>query len=149
MSSNAVSGVGTRFRRWNTTTHKWADLAEVNQITGPSKTRATINVTSLDSTSGYEEFIAGFRNAGTVKLGMNFTRANYDLLNADFESNVLQNYEIVLSDPDQTALEFEGLVTELPLVISPTDKITCDISIQISGKVYSDLDSGGSSGLVP
>ena len=149
MSSNAVSGVGTRFRRWNKTTSRWHDIAEVNSITGPGKTRATINVTSLNSTGGYEEFIAGFRNAGTVKLGMNFTRANYDLLNGDFESDVLQNYEIVLSDPDQTALEFEGLITELPLAISPTDKITCDVTIQISGKVYSDLDSGGSSGLVP
>jgi len=149
MSSNAVAGVGTRFRRWNPTTSKWADLAEINSITGPGMTRATINVTSLDSTGGYEEFIAGFRNAGTVKLGMNFTAVGYLLMKADFESDVLRNYEIVLPDPDRTSLEFEGLVTELPLAITPTDKITADVTIQISGQVLHDTTSGGSSGLTP
>ena len=69
MSSNAISGVGTRFRRWTGST--WEDIGEINSITGPGKSRDTIDVTSLSSTGGYREFIAGFRNPGTVVLAMN------------------------------------------------------------------------------
>jgi predicted secreted protein len=145
MASNAVAGVGTRFRRWNTTLTSWQDIAEINSITGPGMTRDTIDVTSLDSTGGYREFITGFRNAGTVALAMNFTRDTYDQMKSDFESNLAKNYEIVLPDVENTTLEFEGLVTELPLSIPADDKITADVTIQISGQVV--INSGASSGL--
>lgn len=143
--SNAKAGVGTLFRRWSGSA--WANIAEINSITGPSMSRDTIDVTSLDSTGGYREFITGFRNAGTVALKMNFTRDTYDLMKADFESDTLQNYEIVLSDTENTTLEFEGLVTELPLTIPADDKMTADVTIQISGQVT--VNSGASSGTTP
>ena len=140
----AVAGVGTQFRRW--TSGAWATISQINSITGPGMTRDVIDVTSLDSTGGYREFITGFRNAGTVTLTMNFTRAEYSIMKTDFESDTLQNYEIVLPDTDTTTLEFEGLVTELPLTIPPDDKITADVTIQISGQVTINSGSGPSPG---
>jgi len=131
--SNAVSGVGTQFRRWNGSA--WANLAEINSITGPTMTRDFIDVTSLDSTGGYREFIAGFRDAGTISLSMNFTRATYDAFKADFEDPSSHFYEICLSDGELTTLEFEGLVTECPITIPTDDKITADVTIKISGPV--------------
>lgn len=139
--SNAVAGVGTLFRRWGGTA--WASVAEINSITGPGMSRDTIDVTSLDSVGGYREFITGFRNAGTITLAMNFTRTTYELMKGDFESDVLGNYEIVLPDAENTSLEFEGLVTELPLTIPADDKVTADVTIQISGQVT--LNSGSAS----
>lgn len=143
MSSDAVSGVGTLFRRWNAATGVWGTIAEINTVTGPGMTRDTIDVTTLGSTDGYREFIAGFRDGGTVVNSMNFTRAQYETMKDDFESDTLVNYEVVLPDPSTTTLEFEGLVTELPLVIAPDDKITMDVTIKISGKVT--LNSGSAS----
>lgn len=136
MSSNAISGVGTKFQRWSSESSPadWESLAEINSITGPGMSRETIDVTSLDSTGGYREFIASIRNAGTVSFSMNFTRDSYELMKDDFESDTRQNYRIVLPDADETYLEFEGLVMELPLSITIDDKITCDISIQVSSK---------------
>ena len=139
--SNAFAGVGTVFKRWTGTA--WASISEINSITGPGMTRDTIDVTSLDSTGGYREFITGFRNAGTITLAMNFTRATYEIMKTDFESDTPSNYEIVLPDADNTSLEFEGLVTELPLTIPPDDKVTTDVTIQISGAVT--LNSGSAS----
>jgi predicted secreted protein len=139
MASNAVAGVGTVFNRWNGSA--WVPIAEINSITGPSMSRDTIDVTSLDSTGGYREFITGFRNAGTVVLAMNFTRDTYELMKTDFESNVAGNYQIDLPDAEGTSLDFEGLVTELPLTIPADDKITADVTIQVTGKV--EISSGG------
>jgi predicted secreted protein len=141
--SNAFAGVGTLFRRWSGSA--WANIAEVNSITGPGMTRDTIDVTSLDSTGGYREFITGFRDGGTVSLSMNMTRDTWDLMMTDFESDVLQNYEIVLSDTENTSIEFEGLVTEMPLSIPADDKVTMDVTIKISGAIT--VNSGASSGL--
>jgi predicted secreted protein len=145
MASKAKAGAGTLFRRWNTTRTEWENIAEINSITGPGMSRDTIDVTSLDSVGGYRELIAGFRKAGTVALKMNFTGATYGLMKDDFESDDAQNYEIVLPDDENTTLEFEGFVTELPLTIPADDKITADATIQITGQVT--VNSGASSGL--
>ena len=142
--SNAVAGVGAMFRRWDGSV--WDQIAEINTITGPSKSRETIDVTSLDSTDKYREFIAGFRDGGTVVLNMNFTRNEYDILNGDFEDDDLQNYEIVLPDAENTTLEFEGLVMEIPLTIPPDDKISMDVTIKVSGKPTVNSGSGPSPG---
>ena len=143
MASNAVAGVGTVFNRWSGSA--WVPQAEINSITGPSMSRDTIDVTSLDSSGGYREFITGFRNPGTVTLSMNFTRTTYEQMLDDFESSTAQNYQIDLPDDENTSLDFIGLVTELPLTIPADDKITADVTIQISGEVA--LSSGGSSGV--
>ena len=60
-SSNAISGVGTVFQRFDDATGTWTKLAEVNSISGPSMTRDFIDVTSLDSPGDYREFVSGFR----------------------------------------------------------------------------------------
>ena len=139
MASAAVSGVGTQFKRWSGST--WVAIAEINSITGPGMTRDTIDVTSLDSLGGYREFIAGFRNAGTVSLSMNLTQASFSTMLTDFEDPATQNYEIQIHSLG-IYLEFEGLVTELPMTIPPDDKITMDVTIQISGPVSLTSASG-------
>jgi predicted secreted protein len=140
MSSNAFSGVGTKFRRWNGAA--WEDIAEIMTIDGPDKKRDTIDVTNMDSPGGYREFIAGFRDAGSIKLSMNFTLDGYDLMNDDFESDTKQTYEIALPDDDHTTFSFLGLVTELPLKVDATKQVTCDVTIKISGQVTMNSGSG-------
>ena len=141
--SNAVSGIGASFRRWDSTGGTWEKIAEVLNIGGPTMSRDTIETTSLDNTDGYKTFIGALRDGGDISFGMIFARDTYEQMKDDFESDDLQNYEIVLPDDDNTTLEFEGLITELPLDVPIDDKITCDISIKISGKV--ELDSGSGS----
>ena len=142
--SNAISGEGTVFLRWDTDSAtsegEWTKWAEINSISGPSMTRNSIDVTSLNSTGGYREFIAGFRDGGTVTLNMNFTRATYDDAKADFQNDDAQYYEIVL--PDGTSFEFSGLVTELPLEITADDKVTANVTIKVNGEVEVNSGSG-------
>ena len=138
--SGAKAGVGTQFRRWSGSA--WVKISEINSISGPNMSRDTIDVTSLDSIGGYREFIGGFRDGGTVQLAMNLLRASLDTMKTDFESDDLQNYEIVLPDDETTTLEFTGLVTELPLEIPPDDKITMTVSIKVSGQVTLNSGSG-------
>jgi predicted secreted protein len=139
-NTRAFSGVGTMFQRLDPVSSTYASIAEVNSITGPTMTRGTIDVTSLDSDSGYRESISGFRDAGTVTLAMNFTAEGYASLKEDFESPDLNWYRIVLSNPEVTTIEFQGLVNELPVDIKPDDKVTATCTIKITGAVI--LGSG-------
>jgi hypothetical protein len=68
----------------------------------------------------------------------------YDLINADFDSDDIQYYEIVFPDTDITTIEFAGLVTELPINISPKDAVAMDVVIEIDGKPVT--NSGVNSG---
>jgi len=140
MSSSAVNSVGTVFQRWSGSA--WVSIAEVKSISGPGMTRETIDVTNLDSTGGYKEFIAGFRDAGDVGLSMNYTRAGFNIIQTDFEDDTLQNYQMVLSDTDSTSIEFEGLVVEMPLSVNVGEAIGMETKIKISGAP--EIGSGGS-----
>ena len=84
--SNAFSGLGTKFLRWDssnpTSSGDWEVIAEVISISGPTMTREFIDVTSLDSIGGYREFIAGFRDGCLL----------YTSICADLKMLILCNY---------------------------------------------------------
>lgn len=145
MATQAISGVGVEFHRWNGS--HWDAISEITSIKGPGMKRETIEVTSIDSVGGWKEFIGGFREGGTLSLSMNFIRGNLDLFLTDFETDDDQYYEIVIPDASTTTIEFSGLVTEMPLNISAKDAITNDITIQITGKptINSGVNSGSPS----
>lgn len=140
-----TAGVNAEFRRWDGA-GSWAAIAKIMSIGGPSMSRDTYDTTALDTSGGYRTFIAGFRDPGSITLSMVFDRDGFDTMKTDFESDDLVNYEIVLPDEDNTSLEFEGLVTELPLTIPADDKITMEVTIKISGQVTVNSGSGPSPG---
>jgi predicted secreted protein len=138
--TNAVASVGALLKKYTGTA--WVSVGEVINISGPTMSRETIDVTSLASIGGYKEFIAGFRDPGTLTFTMNFTRADYETMKTDFESDTEKDYELILPDDDVTTLEFSGLVTELPLNLDPGSQITCNITIKVTGQVTVNSGSG-------
>lgn len=140
--SNAIASVGTAFQRSDGASAggTYSAIAEINSITGPGMTRNFIEVTSLDSTGGYREFIGGFRDGGDVTLNMNFTRAGYDAMIDDYESADSVDYKIVFADDNNTEVSFAAFVTDLPLSVTVEDKVTLDITMKVTGQVT--VDSG-------
>jgi len=130
---SGFTGKGTIFNRWDGSA--WVAIANIKSIDGPNATRDTVDVTTLDSVGGYREFIGGLRDGGEVSIPMNFTAAGFALFKADFESEAVQQYQIVLPDtPTNTTLEFDGLVTTNPIGIPLDDVVTCDVTIKVSGQ---------------
>jgi predicted secreted protein len=148
MGQRPISGVGTKFRKWDGV--QWTDVAQVMSITGPGLTKETIDVTNLDSVGGYREFIGSFRDGGDVALNMNYTRAGFDAMKADYDAECPVDYEIVLPDGNRdnpscttsidesknTTFQFKGVVTEMPIAITTDNQVTMDVTIKVSGKVY-------------
>jgi len=133
------AGKGTTFQKWGGSA--WATIAGVKDFTGPSATRETYDTTDFDSIGGYRTFIGGLRDGGEVTFTFNFDATGYSALKADYESDDLVYYQVILPDATTTTLRFQGLITGIPLNIPLDDIVTCDITIKISGAV--DVDPSG------
>lgn len=135
MSTEAIAAVGTVFNRGNSfSSETFSPVSEINSISGISASAEEIDVTTLESTGGWREFIRGFRNAGTITLNMNWTRDNYITMLGDFESDDSINYQLVLPDASNTTIDFAGYVTELPMEIPTGDKVTMTVTIKVTGQ---------------
>jgi predicted secreted protein len=132
MPSEGLSGQGAAFERSTDDGSTWTPIANVYNISGPGMSRDIIEITTYDS-EGYRDKVGGLRDGGTVTFTMNFTRAQYTLLKDDFDTDDPVDYRIVLPDTDATTMPFKGLVTELPMTIPEGDRITVDVTIEISG----------------
>lgn len=134
--SSGVAGVGAAFKRGDgTSSETFTAIAEVKNITGPGMVRDFIDVTSLESTGGYREFITGFRDGGELTFSMIFTRDGFDDLLLDFDDDNSHNYQVVLPDTGATTFDFAGYITGLPLTIVPDDAIIVDVTVKITGQV--------------
>ena len=132
--SKAVSGVGVKFKRSDMSSSggTFVAVAEITSVKIGGKKRDMTDVSSFDSEGGYREFIAAFRDGGTVDLGMNFTRAGYDDLNDDFENDSMVDYQIVFPGSIGT-FDFSGFVVSGPDIDAALDKISGTCSIKVSG----------------
>ena len=129
MTTAAFAGVGTLFKRGEDT------VAEINSISGPNMSRDPIDVTSLDSTGGYREFIPGFRDGGEVTLSCNWELGAWSDWLADFQSDNIVTYTIVLSNDEATEISFDAYCVGMGVEIPTDDKVTNEVTLKITGAV--------------
>jgi len=128
-----ITGIGTKFMKDDG--GSFSEIARVFGITGPGMSRDSVEVTAYDSPKGYRKKIGGLRDAGQVTFTLNFQRSTYITLKNDYEKDDPQLYKIVLPDQYNTEFVFNALITEMPLSIPEGDRVTVDITIELSGEV--------------
>ncbi len=129
--TNAVYGQGLVLKRGQYT------IAEVTDISGPSMTLKTLDVTSHSSTGGYSEFIAGLKDAGDLVVKGNFYAGDTNGqigLRDDFNNNTVRDYTLQLASATGAAWTFSGFITKFETQ-NPLDKeVTFAATIKISGQ---------------
>lgn len=110
-------------------------VAGLTSINGLELSADTIDATTLNSTGGYREFEAGFKDAGEVSLEGYLESATgdgqkelYDL----FESGNTENFSI--NFPNGAKWEFKGIVTGFTTGASLEDLLSFSGTIKVSGK---------------
>ncbi len=130
---------GTLFKRATTLSpgNVFATIAGVTNISGPSRSRETLDVTAHDSPDGYMEFLGGLRDGGEVSLDINYDPAEttHDL-DDDFEDDTPRNYQIVLlpGTDDEWTWAFAAVMTGLEDEFPYDDKMQRTVTLKISGK---------------
>ena len=124
--------LGTTLSIGTTTSVTVAGLTSIN---GLELSADTIDATTLNSTGGYREFEAGFKDAGEVSLEGYLESATgdgqkelYDL----FESGDTEDFSI--NFPNGAKWEFKGIVTGFTTGASLEDLLSFSGTIKVSGK---------------
>ena len=115
--------------------------AQVTNISGPGLSLDTVDVTSHDSTGGWEEVVGTILRSGEITMDIvydpaNATHANAgDGLLADLVSRTLvTTFHLVFSDAAATEWDFEAFVTGFEPSAPVDGALTAVVKFKISGQ---------------
>lgn len=117
---------------------QFTTIAEVTNISGPSLSMDTVDVTSHDSPNYHEEVIAGIKRAGEVTFSINFvpTHATHNPstgLLRDWVNRTRRNFKLVFPDAGATTWEFAAFVTGFqPTAPAGSERLTADVTLKIA-----------------
>ena len=137
MTTNAQIGYGTLFQIFESPA--WVTLGEVTSIMMPPLQRDTHDATHTESPGQWREFIPGLKNAGEVKIEMNFVPASEtdQRIRDTFDSDVVPQFRIVFDTPvsPTEAITFSGIVTNYEATGPIADKMVATLTVKVSGAV--------------
>lgn len=112
-------------------------IANLTEISGLELSADTVDVTSLDSTDGYREFIGGLKDAGEVGISGFFDpttgKGQAEFL-AALESGAVKDFVIEFPTAIGKKWTFEGIVTGFTTGVSLEDPLSFEGTIKVSGK---------------
>ena len=141
MTSSAFWPYGTTIKIGDDgTSETFTAIAEVKDITPPQMSKDSIEVTSQDSTSGFREFIPGWKDAGEVSFEANWlpNAATHDGttgLLASFNDDLNHNWLIVLPTAVSITLAFTGHVTNFEPDLPMEDGAGLSATIKLTGVI--------------
>ncbi len=129
----------------------WTAIGNIMSITGPSQARDPIEISTMDSTSKFREFVPGMLDAGEITVDVNYDGSAAGEANALDGLFTQSNYTFGISFGDNATSTVVtnnsywfsgGFMTALGHAIPFDDKITQPITIKLSGvRTYVDLAS--------
>lgn len=130
---------GTQFRRGDgEDPEEFATIANVTNISGPSRERESIETTAHDSADQYREYIPGLKDGGEVTFDLNYDPSETTAgdLDDDFEEQVNRNYQLVIlpNTEDEHTWDVTGHFTSLGDEFPHDDKMERSVTLKISGK---------------
>jgi predicted secreted protein len=132
-------GFGTLFQRAGGTAPgvTYATIANVTNISGPERTRETIDVTAHDSPDGWMEFIGGLKDGGEISCDINYDPAEttHDL-DDDFDDALPRNYRIIIlpGTEDEHTWQISGILTTLGDEFPYDDRLQRSLTVKVTGK---------------
>ena len=137
MTTIAVIGYGTLLKKGDGASPEvFTTVAAVTSIGGPNLQADDIEVTDMESPSGYKEYISGLKDGGTVDFEINFnpTNSTHTGLFDDQVAGTSRNWKIVFpSSVSNMTFSFAGTVKTFNLNTDPNTQLSASISIKVSG----------------
>ena len=99
-------------------------IAGLTEISGVDMSADTIDVTTLDSTGGYRDFISGFKDAGEIGLSGFFVpgEAGQAALITAFNSGASDTFVITFPTSMGYTWTFTGIITKITTGVCRNEK---------------------------
>lgn len=122
--------VGTKF---NIGTQAVGGLSSIGGVEISSE---TTDVTALDNTTGYKEYLGGFKDGGEVPLEgfLDGEDKGQDAMYAAMESQDETGFSIVFPAKIGKTWTFKGIVTKFATNAAVGDAVKFSASVKVSGK---------------
>lgn len=132
----AAFGTLLKLGTTNTTAAVFSTIAEVGDISGPTDTVSTIDMTNHSSPGAMMEFKAGLIDPGEVSFPINWIPddATHDhLTGLEYvkANRALRKYQITF--PDGTICTFSALCTKIDRKAPVNGKLSADVTLKVSG----------------
>lgn len=114
-------------------------LSEILSGTLPDISKDTPDVSHSTSPGHAREFIAGFIDYGEVTFDINYVQADYSALLTAMKLDTAAACSMTMDDPAFTSTDptwtFNAHITGLSGAVPTDDKVTCSITLKITGEV--------------
>jgi len=140
MPTNAIPAHGTLLKIGDGGgPETFTTISEVRELSGPEVSLDTEDVTSHDSTDGWEEVIGTILRSGEVSATLNYvpTDGTHDASTGvinDMQNRTLRNFEMVFPDSASTTWSFAALVTNFGPSEDADGILETEITLKLSGK---------------
>jgi len=133
MATAGTRGWGCLLKKGGTT---GTTVAEVVSIDGPGIDRGMVDLSNMDSASGWKEYAGGMIDPGQITCELNFLPGNttHTALKADLTATAT-SYALVFNDAATTAWTFNALVQSLSPSASAEDKLGATVTFQLTGAI--------------
>ena len=133
-----VSSVGTTLKSGST------EIGGLTSINGVEVSQDTVDVTDLGNTTGYKEYLAGFKDAGEVSAEgfLDDEDDGQAAALASLNDGTVGDYTI--NFPNGGSWSFKGVISKFSTSADVDSAVTFSISIKVSGKPTFTFASGGS-----
>ncbi|RMD51892.1 outer capsid protein Hoc [Candidatus Parcubacteria bacterium] len=120
-----------------TPTEAFTTIPGVRNLTGPSYSSETIDVTHHASSGNYRQMLPTFLSAGEVSFDLLYDSADatHGQLFTDFEARTLRNFELTFTDTGAEKHSFAAYITGMELAAPIDDAVTMSVTLTISGQV--------------
>ena len=120
----------------------FTEIAQVNNIGSVAITSDEVEVTTLDNTSGFREYLQTFKDAGELPLTLVWDPAlpthgpTATGLWGLMVSGEVKKWQIEFPTTPPYIAEFDGFVKSFPTPsLTPDDALTAEVTIRVSGTV--------------
>lgn len=122
--------VGTKFQIDKT------PVGALSSIGGVEISADTTDVTAMDNTSGYKEYLGGFKDGGEVPLEgfMDGADAGQNAMYVALEDQQIHQFSIVFPDAIGKTWTFPGVVTKFATSAQVGDAVKYSSSVKVAGK---------------
>ena len=132
--SDGTHGAGTTLKiAIASATSSSTTIGNITNV-GNTQTRDTIDISTMDSTSKFREFIAGMADAGELTFTCNYdgsAAGTANDLSTFYQAGTV--YNTLVTFPDASTWTCNGLFSSLGHAIPFDDKISQDVTIKLTG----------------